>query len=192
MLNPENTLKVRRKKQNALVAIYLHKQQIHNLQQRNRFVDFLSIAVPASYFFPRFLSKGTTFAEFIGILGDSLAVILLILAILKIVYKWQDNEVKHAVMSRRNADTVYESERLLASKTASIEVVEQFLRRVQDIDDEDEALLTGTKEVDKQKAYRDALKRFGDNTVTPCPICGADPWKFMKGNCQACGGTPKP
>jgi mobilome CxxCx(11)CxxC protein len=115
---------------------------------------------------------------------------LLVLAILKLVNKWQDDEIKHAIMSQRNADTDYEADRLLESPTANPEVVNQFLRRIKDVDAEDEALLLNIKGVDKKKAYRDALKKFRPTTSTLCPICGADPWQFSPGICQACGGTP--
>lgn len=101
-----------------------------------------------------------------------------------------DDEIKHEIMSRRNADTAYEADRLLQSQIANSEAVEQFLRRVKDVDAEDEALLLNIKRMDKQKAYRDALKQFNPTMSTPCPICGSDPWKFIPGNCEACGGTP--
>ncbi|MBD1995238.1 hypothetical protein H6G00_01160 [Leptolyngbya sp. FACHB-541] len=190
MLNQEDANKIRQQKLDALVAIQLHRRQIRNLQQRNRFIEFLSIAVPAFYLTPRLLAKGTLLANLIDSLGEVLAAILLVLAILKLVNKWQDDEIKHAIMSRRNADTAYEADRLLQSQTATSEAVEQFLRRVKDVDAEDEALLLGVKEGNRQKAYRDALKQFSPTTSTPCPICRADPWQFTPGSCEACGGTP--
>ena len=192
MLNQESINNIRQQKLDALVAIQLHRKQISNLQKRNRLVESLSIAVPVFYLAPRLLAKGTLLENFINIFGEILAAILLVLVILKLVNKWQDDEIKHAIMSRRNADTVYEADRLLGSQSTNREVVEQFLRRIKDIDAEDEALLLNIKGVDKHKAYRDALKRFNPatSTPTPCPICGADPWKFTPGACEACGGTP--
>ena len=193
MLNQEDIDKVRQQKLDALVAIELHKQQIRRLQHINRIVESLSIAVPSFYLTPRLLAKGTILANLIDNLGEVLAAILLVLAILKLINKWQDDEIKHAIMSRRNSDTAYEADRLLQSQTANSEVAEQFLRHVKDVNDEDEALLLNMKEIDKQRAYRDALKKFSPTTTsTPCPICGADPWKFTSGTCQACGGTPSP
>jgi mobilome CxxCx(11)CxxC protein len=181
---------IRQRKLDALVAIELHKNQIRNLQKKNRLIEALSIAVPTFYLTPRLLAKGTSFANFIDFVGEILAAILLVLSILKLVNKWQDDEIKHAIMSQRNADIAYEADRLLESQAANLEVVNQFLRRIKDVDAEDEALLLNIKGVDKKKAYRDALKKFRPTTSTPCPICGADPWKFSPGNCQACGGTP--
>ncbi|MBW4618200.1 MAG: hypothetical protein KME17_02285 [Cyanosarcina radialis HA8281-LM2] len=190
MLNQEDANKIRQQKLDALVAMQLHRKQIRNLQQTNRIIEFLSIAVPAFYLTPRLLAKGTLLANFIDNLGEILAAILLVLVILRLVNKWQDNEIKHAIMSRRNADTAYEADRLLQSQAANSEAVEQFLRSVKDVNAEDEALLLNVKGGDRQKAYREALKQFSPTTSTLCPICGADPWKFTPGSCEACGGTP--
>jgi mobilome CxxCx(11)CxxC protein len=190
MLNQKDIDKVQQQKFDALVAIQLHRKKILNLQTINRIIESLSIAVPAFYLTPRLLAKGTVIASLVDNLGEILAAILLVLAILKLVNKWQDDEIRHAMMSRRNADTVHEADRLLQSKTANSEAVEQFLKRTIDVNTEDEALLLSVKERDRQKAYREALRRLNPTTSTPCPVCGADPWKFTPGSCEACGGTP--
>jgi mobilome CxxCx(11)CxxC protein len=190
MLNQEEKNKIRQQKLNALTAMQLHKNQISTLQQRNRLVESLSIAVSAFYLTPRLLAKGTSFANIVDNIGEILAAILLVLTILKLINKWQDDEIRHEIMLRRNRDIVYEADRLLERPTTNREVLEQFLRRVKDVDDEDQFLLLNIKRVEKQKAYRDALKEFGSSTSTPCPICGADPWTFTPGRCEACGGTP--
>jgi mobilome CxxCx(11)CxxC protein len=190
MLNPEQKNKIEQKKLDALVAIQLHKKQIRILQKTNRVFDCLCIAVPAFYLTPRLLAKNTPFAIYIDSFGEFLAAILLVFAIIKLVNKWQDDEFKHTSMSQRNADIVYEADRLLASQTTSTEALEQFLKRVQDVDSEDAALLINTKKVDQQTAYREALKQFSSSTPILCPICNSDPWKFTAGTCQACGGKP--
>lgn len=186
MLNSEQIKNIQQKKLDALVAIHLHKKKIRKLQERNKWVEALSIAVPAFYLTPRLLAKGTFIANLVDVVGEILATCLLVLGIFKLVYKWQDDEIKHTTMSRRNKDTIYEADRLLESITANPEVVEQFLRRVQDVDDEDQNLLLGVKKTDEQEAYRESLKKIN----TTCPSCSADPWHFNSGNCQLCGGTP--
>ena len=192
MLNPENIERIRKTKIDALVAIKLHQKQKRKLQKKNQLVDFLSIAVPAFYLTPRFLAKDTIFATFIDGFGEILAAILLVLAIWKLVKKWQDDEISHKTMLRKNRDTVYEADRLLGNPTTNTEAVEQFLRRVIDVDDDDSELLFSTiKKTDLQEAYREALKEFDPSShSTCCKLCGADPWKFIQGNCQVCGGTP--
>jgi mobilome CxxCx(11)CxxC protein len=190
MLKPEQVTKIEQKKLDALVAIQLHRKQIRILQRINRIFDCLCIAVPAFYLTPRLLAKSTSFAIYIDFLGEILAAILLILAIIKLVNKWQDDEFKHTSMSQRNADIVGEADRLLASPTTSSEALQQFLKRVQDVDSDDQSLLINTKKDDKQTAYREALKQFSSSTAILCPVCNSDPWKFTAGTCQACGGQP--
>jgi mobilome CxxCx(11)CxxC protein len=190
MLKPEQVTKIQQEKLNALVAIQLHKKQISILQKINRISECLCIAVPAFYLTPRLLAKETSLEADINFFGEILAAILLILTIIKLVNKWQDNEFKHTSMSQRNDDIAYEADRLLGSTTASTEAVEQFLKRVQDVNAEDAALLINTKKDEKHTAYREALKKLGSSTPILCPICNSDPWKFTAGTCQACGGEP--
>jgi mobilome CxxCx(11)CxxC protein len=120
----------------------------------------------------------------VNVTGEVLAAILLVLAILKIVKKWQDEEILTIAMMRRNADVAREADRLLQSSSVNREAANQFLKRVQDFDVEDNTLLISIKEVDRQEAYRWALKEFDPSKVTVCPVCGADPWKFKRGSCQ--------
>lgn len=167
MLNERDT--IRQDKFNALVAIELHREKIRKLQKINQFIDSLTLAVPVFYLIPRLLAKGIFLASFIDGIGEILAGILLVLAILKLTNKWQEREIRHTTMSRRNRDIFYEADRLLKSQTA---------RRVIDVDNEDETLLSNLKEVDRQKGYREVLKKSNPGISTPCPQCGADPWKF--------------
>jgi mobilome CxxCx(11)CxxC protein len=190
MLNPDHIETIQQKRLDALLAIKLHRNQISNLQVRNQLVLGLSIIVPAFYLTPRLLAKGTPFGATVDFIGELLAALLLVLAILQLVCKWQDNEFKHRLMARQNRDIDYEAGRLLSSKSIDKITLEQFLKRVQDVDSDDADLLNNIKDTDRQKAYRDALKEFSPSKPTTCPKCGADPWNFFPGRCQVCGGTP--
>ena len=192
MLDQQYRRKVRQKKLDALYAIQLHRQQIDKLQQRNRFVESLSIAVPVFYLTPRLLARGTVGEGLVDNIGEILAAILLVLAILKLVNKWQDNEIKHSILLRRNRTIVYESDRLLERRITSPDVIDQFLSRVKDISDEDEALLPENKTSlkEKQKAYRKALMELSPGDTNLCYACNANPLYFTPGNCKTCGGTP--
>lgn len=176
----------------ALVAVHLHRKYINLLRRRNLLVEFLTIAVPTFYIIPRFLVKGTTSAPVIEVAWELLAAILLVLAILKIVFKWQDREVKHTFMSYKNAEVAQEASQFLNKPSISNEVVEQFLKRITDYDAHDnDDLLLGTPAKADQEAFRKALKELVPGATTLCPKCGADPWIYEKGSCEACGGTPK-
>jgi mobilome CxxCx(11)CxxC protein len=113
--------KIEQQRINALVAIYLHKKRLKPLKSRNQFIELLSIAVPAFYITPRLIAKGTPVANLVNVTGEVLAAILLVLAILKIVKKWQDEEILTIAMMRRNADVAREADRLLQSSSVNRE-----------------------------------------------------------------------
>ncbi len=186
----DNITSLKQVKLEALSAIYLHEKRLYKLQKRNLLVEFLSIAVPTFYIVPRYLLKGSMMEATVDTAGELLAIALLILAIGKIVYKWQESETKHAVMARRNADIKNEAEQLLAKKTLSQELLFQFMKRVSDVDEEDREHLLGVTHEEDQEAYRDALKKLTPGATTCCMKCGADPWRFRPGPCSVCGGTP--
>ena len=140
MFNPDYIETIQQKRLDALVAINLHKHQISNLQAWNQLVLSLSIIVPAFYLTPRLLAKGTSFGVIVDFIGELLAAILLALAILQLVFKWQDNEFQHRLMARQNRDIDYEAGRLLSSKSIDKITLEQFLKRVQDVDNNDAEL----------------------------------------------------
>jgi mobilome CxxCx(11)CxxC protein len=190
MISQDTIDKIRQKKLEALVAMHLHDKRVHKFRQRNLLIEFLTIAVPAFYIVPRFLIKGTAGAAFVEIIWELLAAILLVLAIFRVVFKWQDNEIRHSIMSRKNADISREADHLLSKKTTNDEVIEQFLKHVTDVDAEDRDLLLDVTKKEDQKAYREGLKQLATGATTLCPKCGADPWHFVEGNCEACGGTP--
>ncbi len=176
----------------ALVAVHLHRKYISILRRRNLLVEFLTIAVPTFYIVPRFILKGTASAPVIEVAWELLASILLILAILRVVFKWQDREVRHTFMSYKNAEVAQEASQFLSKAFISSETVEQFLKRIADYDAHDnDDLLLGTPAKEDQEAFRKALKELVPGSTKLCPKCGADPWIYQKGSCEACGGTPK-
>jgi mobilome CxxCx(11)CxxC protein len=186
----EQTDRILQEKLNALMAIYLHERRISKLRKKNTLIVFLSIAVPTFYLVPRLLAKGTTFAFSVEIIGEFLAALLLVLAILQVVYKWQDNEARHLIMLNRNRDILHEANDLLVRKSMDSMVIDQFLKRVKYVDSDDEDLLLDSTKQENQAAYRNALKVFIPNQTSVCRRCGADPLNFTKGPCEMCGGTP--
>lgn len=181
---------LRQIKLDALSAIYLHNQRLHRLQQRNLLLEFLAIAVPVFYIVPRYLLKGSPVAPYIDDFGELLAAGLLILAILKVVYQWQERTISHSVMVRRNQDIKLETDLLLGKKSIGQEVMNQFLRRVTDVDIEDDELLSDSTPAEDQSAYRYALKNLTPGVTTCCMKCGSDPWHMQPGSCTVCGGVP--
>jgi mobilome CxxCx(11)CxxC protein len=190
MLSREAIDTIRQNKLAALVAAYLHEKRILRFRRKNLLVEFLTLAVPTFYVVPRFLTKGTVAAPVVEIVWELLAAALLTLALLRVVYKWQDCETQHSVMLRKNIDVSREADQLLARKTLNNEVLDQFLKRVSEVDIEDKELLSEITKKEDQEATREGLKQLIPGATALCSKCGADPWSFKAGDCDACGSTP--
>lgn len=105
-------------------------------------IEFLSIAVPVFYLAPRYLLKGTSAQEYVEAVGEILAAFLLVMALLKVVFKWQDLEVRHLVLARKNADIAYEASQIIGrTETVEQAVIDQFMKRASDVDQEDGSFL---------------------------------------------------
>ncbi len=186
----DNLLQVRLE---ALHAIYLHQKQIITLRRKNLLVEFLSIGVPVFYIVPRFLLKDTEHFKLVEIVWELLGVSLLVVVIFKIVFKWQEREVKHSFLAYRNRDIANEALKFVNAESVNKEVIEQFLKRVQELDANDnEDLLLSTATTENQEAFRDALKKLIPGSTRLCPKCNADPWIFKAGDCNLCGNSPIP
>ncbi len=190
MLYEETLHTIAKAKISALQAIYLHEHRVKQLRRQTALVDFLSIAVPVCVISVQFLTKGTSQATFVELAAQVLALVLLVVAIARLVYKWDANAERHGTLIARNREIVLEANSLMNDPLASDSTVALFLQRVKDLDDDDGVLLLDAKSRDVQTAYRVALRQFSPSKVTICPVCGANPWQFKKGSCQACGGTP--
>ncbi|MCI4627116.1 MAG: hypothetical protein L3V56_14305, partial [Candidatus Magnetoovum sp. WYHC-5] len=169
---------------------HLHQKYIRKYEKGNLLIEFLTLSVPIFYVAPRYILKGTDWSYYIEIVWEFLAVSLLVLAILKSVYRWYDRQISHTIMARKNEDVIRETDRLIANEKISNETFDVFHMLVKDFDAEDKRLLNNALNKDKQEANRFALKNLKPGTVTSCTICGANPWVFRKGSCDACGGTP--
>ena len=174
---------------NALSAIDLHRARVMRWRRAGTLVEFLTIAVPITYFVPKILASQTQWESALESTWEILAALLLIMTILKSVYRWRDKEIRHSIASRINEDVSREARRLLDSDDLSAGQHEQFLKRVSMANNEDRDLLLGVSADEEKRAYRFALKHANPNMSTLCPKCGADPWIFVPGDCAACGGT---
>jgi mobilome CxxCx(11)CxxC protein len=190
MANQEIINKIQKIRLNALSAVYLHEKRIAYYHRLNVLVEFLTIVVPVLYVAPRFLFKGTFVEQWVEIIWEILGVLLLGLAIAKVVFRWQDREMKHTVMARRNEDITNDADQLLGQQRIGNHIFEQFISRVTDIDAEDRDLFLDASQKEDQAAYRYALKHLSPGSTMLCEVCGANPWNYKPGDCAICGGTP--
>lgn len=179
-------------KLNAEAASVLHQKCIANLQQLSLLVEFVAISVPILIIISKFLTKSTKIFWLIETVSELLAGVLLILVVLKLVYGWSRKKTRHSVMLRMNNNISHEIDELLEKSNRSESENIQFLRRIKEIDNEDNELFINAKKSETQKAYREALKKI-EGSLATCHVCNTSIWKYKKKKaksnepCSACG-----
>lgn len=192
MLSQEQIDKVRQTKMDALAAKYLHEERLKRLDWLNPLVDVLAVAVPVLYGAFRLLAKGTEYSDFFEHSWEILAALLVVAVVVKLVFKWQDKSEGHRRMMAENIVLAGQADYLLGkATTASGENAIYFFRMAELLEKNDREILGTIKDVERQSAYRKALKELTPGSVsTKCPKCNASPWDFTPGSCQLCGNTP--
>jgi len=185
--------KVTQKKIDAICARILHENRLSNLKNSTWLVDVLAFSVPVGYMPFRLFAKGTSFeaaSEFIWIFAAS---ILAVLSAVKMVSGWSEKSNKHSKLMGENISLVTQADYLLSkSQDLDEEKANLFFTLADVIEKSDRELLGKITTVDRQEAYRQALKESSTDTENvKCPICNSSPWHFVSGSCQACGNTPK-
>jgi mobilome CxxCx(11)CxxC protein len=149
------------------------------------------VSVPVAYFLIRYFAKGTSSQFVADVVWEVLAMVLLIAAITKIVYKWQERAERHSTLLGENLALVRHADSILSATNPSVDRVQAYLELADRIEADDTELLEDVTVQEKQAAYRDALKQFDvSNVAVICRICGASPWQFTPGSCVVCGNTP--
>jgi mobilome CxxCx(11)CxxC protein len=191
MLNHKRMNLIRQKRMDALATKQLHGKYLSVLNRRNFLVDIFALGVPILYFPIRYAAKGLPIGTFVETFWEGLAAILIFLAVIKIVFRWQDKAIRHSKLSGENISIASHADQLLLNiDTTSLESFQWFIRLADDLEKEDRELIGQAKTPDKQWAYREALKEFTPSSTELCPECGANPWNFNPGTCQLCGNTP--
>jgi len=182
---------INQKKLDCLGTKHLHVRSLAKLNRWNRRVDILAIAVPILYSVPRLIFKGTGYAVPVEYGWEGIAAILVVVVLLKIGLRWEENAQIHSKLLGENISLVRQADDLLLMGTVGIpESVQLFLRLAEKSESADREAIGEPSQKDKQFAYREGLKEFGGISAT-CPICRASPWKFVAGSCQACGNKPQ-
>jgi mobilome CxxCx(11)CxxC protein len=182
---------IRQKKLDSLAVKHLHVKSLVRLTRLDRLVDALAIAVPILYFVPRFITKGTSYDDIVEVGWEITAAVLLVLTVLKIIYRWQDRIKNHSRLLGENISLVRQADDLLLSTAGLPDTVQLFLRLAERSETSDREAIGEPSEKQRQFAYREALKEWEPGNVRiSCPACGASPWKFKGGSCQLCGNTP--
>lgn len=189
MIDEAISAAIRQKKLDSLAAKHLHLKRLEWLNRWNQRVDFVALAVPIAYFTLRYLAKGTDYDRTVEIIWELLATALLVLVVLKMAYRWQEKGQRHSELLGENISLVRQANGLLNDSHVSDESVQSFLVLADKSEKDDRSSLGMPSDIDKQFAYREALKESSGTTVV-CPVCRSSPWILRPGSCQACGNTP--
>jgi mobilome CxxCx(11)CxxC protein len=176
----------------SIVAKNLHEQKVARLRRLSTAVEYLAFAVPILYFPARiFAAENSGHDQIFEKAWELLAAILAALALYKTIYRLSEQADKHS--QARNNNILIASEILAFMSTDGSYIkkfVESLLGRVDQQDIADAELLGTPSEKAQQSAYRKALKEVRPDGSATCGTCHASPWRFAKGGCDVCGGTP--
>lgn len=191
MLDEARINAIYQRRMDAIAAKHLHEYRISIYNLLNCFSDSFAIGVPVLYLPVRYLAKGTSTGPLIELLWEMLAGILLVLAVIKVIWKWQDRAAQHSKLIGENISLATQAEQLLNNaSTTTIDSAQWFLVIADNLEKTDRESFGRIKEKDRQRAYREALKEFSPGKTITCPECGASPWHYKPGSCQLCGNTP--
>lgn len=184
---------VTQKKVDAICARILHQERLDQLRWKNKLVDALVLIDPIGNMTVRYLSNVGSYAHYVEASWEIVAAVLAGLGALKLVSGWTRDSEQHSRQMGENISLITQADYLLSKPAIDPEAALLFKMLADSHEKQDRDLLGGVDAKAKQMAYREALKEFskaGQSVV--CPNCKSDPWKFVAGPCQMCGGTPQP
>jgi mobilome CxxCx(11)CxxC protein len=190
MIGADVAAQIEQRKTDCLAAKGIHTHLIAILKRRNKWADFLALAVPIAYFVVRYLLKETWAHPAIEVLWEISAGVLLLVTLWRVIDRWQERLNEHATLLTENMSLVRQADYLLANfQSASVDSVHQFRQEADRVDAADAVLIGVLPITERQKFYLQAIKEFGGPDRV-CGVCHASPWHFQPGSCEACGNTP--
>jgi len=173
----------------ALVAKTLYTKRLRVANGFKVAINILIIITPILFIAAQYVTKGTALAGLTDTTAFIGSILLLCLAIYTLIINLDGNIQKNVIGLKNNVYVASEALKLIDE--VSDEKLNWFYTYVAEMDTVDADALSNVSEEERQKAYRSALMQLkpGDNSVV-CPICGASPFRYTKGNCQVCGNKP--
>jgi mobilome CxxCx(11)CxxC protein len=201
-LSTEVRGRIEQKRLDALATRNVYRALIKPEERFCLVVDFLTVIVPilwlgvdrlaASHLVPNGpVPTGLVCQEtWVEAVNVGLAFVLPCLVMSRLAIRKADAKIRaYTGAIRENLLVKNEAEQLLQTADSDAEAA-GFFRTAEAVEKTDEELLGKVSELVRQEAYRTALRELDPRSRTCCPQCGADPWKYTKGDCQLCGGTP--
>lgn len=173
----------------ALVAKSIHTKRLRDANAYKIALRVLTIIVPILFLSARYWAKGTFLENPTDVAASIGSILLLCLSIYALIVNLDGKILKYSVGIKSNVYVASDALKLI--NESNEEKLNWFYTYVAEMDTVDADNLSNVKAEEKQAAYREALMQLypGNNSVI-CPICGASPFKFKKGDCQVCGSKP--
>lgn len=173
---------------NALVATHLYATRLKAANKLKITITIFTVITPILVIAVRFLTKGTLAENIATILTFIVSVILLCLTIYGHLIGLDNNIQSYSAGLHNNVLIAEEALSLINSEDEA--KLDWFYKYVTAQDKVDKSKIQAESE-EKYEAYRASLKElFPGRADVICPSCGASPFKYTKGSCQLCGGTP--
>lgn len=179
---------VQQARMNELSGKHAHSKLLKKPLFITKFSEILCIAIPIVYFLPSEIVTSYLGGQRVGAV---LAVLLLIVSIVRHIFRWDDNLVGHRTYMAKNHRSASRALEILTDQNATEEEALEYLRGQSDSTIEEMSLFEGIPEKVQQYAYRMALKEFSPAQISYaiCANCKKSVWSFKKGSCQLCGGN---
>ncbi len=178
-------------KMDAMSGKVMHTRALPQARRRSLAVDYAGAAVPIVLLVMTIVVLRLDVPELaFVIVADIVGGLLLVILLVKVYFKWQERFEEHLRLLDENISLARDADILLGRQASvSGEVADLFLQRAGQVGKRDLEIFGELPEPIRREAYRRALKEMGPGSKCRC---GADPWAFVSGPCQICGGTPIP
>ncbi|MBT9586070.1 hypothetical protein IV102_22200 [bacterium] len=174
----------------AVGARDLHEKRGHNYRRLLTFFDLVVFAIAIGFLPVRLVVTDVAMRHIVDVVWEIVAGLLLFLSMVKFFFQWQEGAEQHRVLMAKNVHLASEAELLMHRRDIDERDFEAFVKRANELQEQDRALIKTIADAERQAAYRQGLKEFNSGKGIACPKCKADPWKFAPGACQACGSGP--
>lgn len=173
---------------NALVAKYVYRQKLAVVRGFEIGVTIATVIVPILFIAAQYVAKGTQAEINMNLIAFIGSAVLICLAVLSLVFGISK---KLELYSNGLAENIRIAEECssVISTNDSPKDLDWFYKYVASRDAKDSDLLASVRETTRQYAYRKGLMELTPSSITNCPVCGASPAKFRKGDCQVCGNS---
>ncbi len=175
-------------RQDALVAKYLYRRELSALKVYQISLTTITVIVPILFIAAQWVTKGTNadpVMSYVSFVGSAM---LICLTVYSLIFGL-GGKIEDASNGLGNNIFIAEECQNFQTENAQDNELEWFFRYVSSQDSTDNKYLGDVPKKKRQAAYREALKELVPSTVTTCPVCGASPWKYVKGTCEACGNS---